>query len=402
MADDYAKRMAPLLSELVFTEMEDGDYVVECKDTERFFKINGAAFFVLSSIQRGKGEADIIAEYNSQHEARISLENLEFLFQRLTAIGLGGTSSGTKSARRKKSPIYFRIRILSEVLINKLSRSLGFLFKSKLFLLLFPCSVVFVISFFIIQWRAHGNATSSSAITKILYFFLLLFFQLFHEIGHASAGISYGVKTKEIGFGFFYGVIPVFYSDLTRIWTLPAQKRIMVNLGGIYLDFLTSTLSIFLWFLFKWDFFLMYPFVIVGTTLRNLNIFLRYDGYWALSDLMKSDGLQAEANEAVLKLIRERKLIQPDKRSRSIFMIIYGLLSYSYMVIFIFILLIGYYKPILSFPLLFRPLIHGDLSGFITMIEGKTLTAIVVPLLFYVIVIVKMYRYASQWVSKLR
>lgn len=394
MPIDYSEISDLVLNKIELVETEDGGHVIEDKESGRFFRVNSSTFEVLSLIQKGKSMTDVITDYNSCHHQSITPDNLDILFQRLNVLGLGNASDGIKRRRKKRSPIFFRIRILSKPTVAKISRYFCFLFHSRLFPVLFFCSVAFVVVFLLTQCHLLGNKSTSSVLTKLIYLFLLLFFQLFHEIGHASASMSLGVPAKAIGFGFFYGVIPVFYSDLTRAWTLPAKDRILVNLGGIYLDFLTSSLSIVLWMLFKWDFFLMYPYVIIGTTLRNLNIFLHYDGYWALSDMIRSDGLQAEANLAITKMIREQKLIQPENKSRSLFMIVYGLLSYSYLAVFIIILLVGYYKTIITFPSFIWSLIgSGSISEAIVLIEKRSWGAFLFPLLFYLIVIIKIYRF---------
>lgn len=397
MIEDYSGSENLILSRLEMVEMEDGDYIVEDKDSGRFFKINSSVHFILSSIQQGKSIPEIIAEYNSLYTNDITTESVESLFQQLSGFGIFKSPEKIIVSRRKKSPIFFRVRLMSEYLTEKVSRFFCVFFHPKLWPIIFTFSVVFVIVFLITQYNALGGKSSSSIVAKFIYFFLLLFFQIFHEIGHAAAGLSFGIKAKEIGFGFFYGIIPVFYSDQTRIWKLPARERIVVNLGGIYFDFLTSSFLILFWFFIKWDFFLMYPYVIIGTTLRNLNIFLRYDGYWVVSDLVKSDSLLVESNYAIRLFVREGALIQPKKKRRSMFMILYGILNYTYIAIFVLIIFVSCYQNIFDFPSFVWSIFHcGSPTEMLTMIEEKGWNAIFFPLVFYVVIIVSAFRYISK------
>lgn len=107
---------------------------------------------------------------------------------------------------------------------------------------------------------------------------------LLHELGHAAATARWGQKPAEIGIG-LYLIFPVLFSNVTSAWALTLRQRIVVNLGGIYLQGLAIACLV--------------PFQIHGndpvlalvivlnlfSILVNLNPFFRFDGYWIYSDL---------------------------------------------------------------------------------------------------------------------
>jgi putative peptide zinc metalloprotease protein len=110
------------------------------------------------------------------------------------------------------------------------------------------------------------------------------------------------VKVKEIGFGFYY-FFPVLYVNLNESWKLKKEKRTIINLSGIYIQLIAGFfLAIFIYFfednriltsIFKINFYLV---------LLNLNPFLKFDGYWVLSDFLEGNNLLKTSN----RLIKEK------------------------------------------------------------------------------------------------
>lgn len=76
----------------------------------------------------------------------------------------------------------------------------------------------------------HGLGISAAAIALAVLGIVL------HEFGHAAALRAMGGRPGEIGFGLYYGFLPMLYSDLSQAWRLSRRRRVLVNLGGIYLQ----------------------------------------------------------------------------------------------------------------------------------------------------------------------
>jgi putative peptide zinc metalloprotease protein len=107
---------------------------------------------------------------------------------------------------------------------------------------------------------------------------------LVHEVGHIAACRKFGIDHGEIGFG-FYLIFPVVYADVTKIWTLDKHKRTIANLGGIYLELVYASILTAIYLYTAEMVFLVASVFVFIKALTELNPFIRYDGYWVLSDL---------------------------------------------------------------------------------------------------------------------
>lgn len=140
---------------------------------------------------------------------------------------------------------------------------------------------------------------------------LIVFFYLFsllaHELGHASATTFAGKKAKEIGFG-FYMIFPVLYTDVTSVWTMKKNKRILVNLGGIYFQLIINSIAITCVYMSSNTFvtdslkcLIISNFLVAA---MSLTPFLRNDGYWALSDYWGIPNLLKKSDCFILNVLR--------------------------------------------------------------------------------------------------
>jgi putative peptide zinc metalloprotease protein len=102
-----------------------------------------------------------------------------------------------------------------------------------------------------------------------------------HEFGQIAACQSQNLQHGPIGAGIYF-FVPVLYADISRVWQLPRERRLMANMGGIHAElcylgvvFLVGTLMS--------SATLIYASMIGGTSvIYQLNPFARRDGYWVL------------------------------------------------------------------------------------------------------------------------
>lgn len=332
---------------------------------------------------------------NSKLGASITLD--EYLATGLQLCTLGLLQSNTIHEKRPhRQPIHFHLQLLPPSVIARIAPRLHFFFRPYLFGPLFVLSFL-TVGVFVYTQRESIIATSNrTLLAQCVSFFLILSFQIFHELGHAAASSYYGRPSRGIGFGFYYYFMPVFYSNQTRIWLLPPRQRIVVNLSGIYFDFITMLCSIGLWHISHAEFFRFYPYVLLGTTLKNLNIFLRYDGYWVLADALHSDGLNKEANAALRALLSREGRRRP-WGWRRVVTTTYGALSRAYGLIFLAILLTAYARPIAEYPLfLAREVSSIGSPNFWPLMASRTAAEHLFPLIFYVIASQKLYFLAAR------
>ncbi len=119
----------------------------------------------------------------------------------------------------------------------------------------------------------------------LIVFAMELGCSLFHEFGHAAAMRRSRCPHGPIGFG-LYLVWPVFYTDVTPIYRLRRSERLRVDLGGMYFHQLAALGCAGLYLVTGWPVWLLGVLIADVQCLRQLNPFLRFDGYYILADLL--------------------------------------------------------------------------------------------------------------------
>lgn len=225
--------------------------------------------------------------------------------------------------------IYAKVKIIREKTLHKITQ--GFTFLINKWVLLAVFSISFLASFYFMgHIFTTGLITAKISLTQSVKYFLLHYLfiilaGLFHEIGHASAAARYKIAPKEIGFG-FYLIFPVFYTDVSRIWLLNKYKRIVVNLGGIYFQFILNAVlvSIFFSFHFSHESQVLLKTLFIANSamcLYSINPFMRNDGYWVYSDLFNIPNLTINARNYPKKFVaayikNKEGLVRSDKWSK--------------------------------------------------------------------------------------
>ena len=140
----------------------------------------------------------------------------------------------------------------------------------------------------------------------LIFYPIIILILLFHEIGHASAAYFFKVKPRVIGFGFYF-IFPVFYTDVTEIWSLTRWQRIIVNLSGVFIQLLINVVFIF-WIYSTFDFdvieIIRYVMILnIASIYINIIPFIKFDGYWVYSDLFKLPNLSHQSKAIWVKII---------------------------------------------------------------------------------------------------
>jgi putative peptide zinc metalloprotease protein len=141
---------------------------------------------------------------------------------------------------------------------------------------------------------------------------------IFHELGHASALQYGGGKVRGMGVG-LYLIYPAFYTDVTDGYRLGRWSRVRTDLGGFYFHLIFALSLIILYVVFGQEFFLIPVLLINLDILYQCLPFVRFDGYWALTDLagvpdlLSQMGLILLANSKVPKLVYHTCLLGRQK-----------------------------------------------------------------------------------------
>jgi|TARA_B110000967_G_scaffold93239_1_gene95824 putative peptide zinc metalloprotease protein len=166
----------------------------------------------------------------------------------------------------------------------------------------------------------------------VLGFIILIFW---HELGHIIAAKSLKLKIPEIGVGIFF-IFPVLYVDLNNIWILSKEKRVIINLGGVYFQSLLGIIFILLFELFNYEIFRTLFSINFFIIIINLIPIFKLDGYWLISDLSSVLNLDKRSNE-LLKSIFTLKI--KEFKKYSFFVFSYTLCKLVFYVFLVFIMI---------------------------------------------------------------
>lgn len=128
-----------------------------------------------------------------------------------------------------------------------------------------------------------------------------MFLLFLHEIGHSASSKKYGVLCKEIGLG-LYLIFPVLYTNLGETWKLKKEKRIIINLSGIYFQLIVGVIIGFIAHISNSN---LLSFVFYSNTaiiLFNFNPFIKLDGYWVITDLLNIKNLSKLSNNQIVNI----------------------------------------------------------------------------------------------------
>jgi putative peptide zinc metalloprotease protein len=134
-----------------------------------------------------------------------------------------------------------------------------------------------------------------------LAFAVALFFaKLCHEFGHAFMAKRAGCRVQSMGVAFMV-LLPMFYTDVSDAWRVNDRRaRLLIGAGGVLAELVLACIALFAWSLLpdgpgRTAAFMLASATWITTLVINLNPFMRFDGYFLLSDFWEVDNLQGRA-----------------------------------------------------------------------------------------------------------
>jgi putative peptide zinc metalloprotease protein len=131
----------------------------------------------------------------------------------------------------------------------------------------------------------------------------ILIVKLWHETGHGHFARRYGCRVPSAGILLILGA-PLFYTDVTDAWRLEDRRqRMMIAAAGVMAEAILAILALCLWVFLKDGLVRSIAFFVasgslITTLLINLSPFMRFDGYFLLSDGLRIPNLHDRAFEA--------------------------------------------------------------------------------------------------------
>ena len=126
---------------------------------------------------------------------------------------------------------------------------------------------------------------------------MLSFSKVVHELGHAFAASHFGCRVPAMGVALLLG-FPVLWTDVTDAWRLPQRsQRLTIDAAGMLAELSLAALATLLWAVLpdgalRSGAYLLASSAWLITLTINLNPFMRFDGYYLLSDSLDIANLQ--------------------------------------------------------------------------------------------------------------
>jgi len=282
----------------------------------RFFRLGWMEFEILSRWHLGSAEA-IVASIGAEGLLRPSAADLEEVAQFLMTHNLVSARGSTALGR------------LDQIAERHNRRNLWWLLKNYLFLR-FPLvrpDRFLTATMPVAGWFGSRSFLVLSALIGLLgvvlvsrqwdvflgtfgYFFSLqgVFWaglaiasaKVVHEFAHAYVCKAHGCRVPSMGLALLV-LWPVLYTDATDAWKLrERQARLRIGAAGMLAEVVLAAYATLLWVFLpdgpvRGAVFLLATTTWLLTLLINLNPFLRFDGYYLLSDYLRVPNLQARA-----------------------------------------------------------------------------------------------------------
>jgi putative peptide zinc metalloprotease protein len=121
--------------------------------------------------------------------------------------------------------------------------------------------------------------------------------KVIHELGHAISASHFGCRVPSMGFALLLGM-PVLWTDVTDAWRLSKRsERLVIDAAGMVAELTLAVLATLLWTVLpdgplRSGSYLLASSAWIITLGINLNPFMRFDGYYLLSDALDIPNLQ--------------------------------------------------------------------------------------------------------------
>jgi putative peptide zinc metalloprotease protein len=292
---------------------------------DKYYKLSGREYRIISYIDKNYTYQNFIKKINKLNisitETEIKqiitfLENKNLLNpvytnteKRLSEVK--EQLKKAKSAMILSSYAFIRIPLCNpDSFLSRTSGIVAAVFNKWMMLFLFIISLSGYISF-ITNWSLFSTAVKDSlnieGIAK--YSIAIIFLKIIHESAHAYTAKIEGARVRRLGLNFIY-FLPRVYTDLTDAWRLKDNfKRAKIDAAGIISELLIGGFAALVWLntgpgMFKNTAYYVFSVSIINTVLVNGNPFIKYDGYFILTDILNIDNLQKKASSALTDISR--------------------------------------------------------------------------------------------------
>lgn len=295
----------------------DGDgepyWTLHHPPSDRYFKIDWAAFECLSRFSRHKSADALKAEIEENTTLSITRDQIADIVRFLHGNALVALKDQEISqAAPRRAPLwkkamhgylYFTVPLFRpQEFLRKTYPAISFLF-SRFFVLgmlaFLGMMVLATLPRLDEFLHTFTQMVSLEGAAAVLIVFGLI--KIVHEWAHAYTATRYGVDVPHMGVALIV-LYPVLYTETTGSWRLSSRRaRIHIALAGILAELCLAGIFLAVWHiappgsLWQSAAFLVTVVSLAGSLLINLNPLMRFDGYYLFSDLTGIDNLQSRS-----------------------------------------------------------------------------------------------------------
>jgi putative peptide zinc metalloprotease protein len=282
----------------------------------RFYQLGWPAFEILARWSLGDA-AVIVAAVQRETTLQVSVADIEGVAEFLVVHHLARARTAEDSARLLRAQaasrsgpwswllhhyLFFRIPLLRpERFLARTAALVDFAYQPRFWWLMAAVALVglylvaqrwdsFVHSFTAYNgWQGLLGIGIALSCTKVL-----------HELGHAYTAHRHGCRVPAMGAAFLV-LWPVLYTDTNEAWKLASRRhRLQIGAAGMAAELALAAVATLLWsFLpdgpLRAGVFLLSTSTWIITLAINLSPFMRFDGYFLLSDLLNMPNLHERA-----------------------------------------------------------------------------------------------------------
>jgi putative peptide zinc metalloprotease protein len=332
MLDPADLPLPPLREDLRLSEAAHGSsgepaWVIQDTVINRFYRIGWLEFECL--LRWGQSPRQISEQIAERTALKPDVEQIldfrQFLEQH-QLLRAGPASLARLQAKGEESSwlswrwwlhhyLFFRIPLLRpQQPLQHLAHALRWLFHPLTAILVFSLSLLGVI-LVLQQWDTFTSAVVESFSTEGLFSFALALIvaKTLHELGHALVATRLGLRVGHMGIAFVV-MWPMLYTDTGESWKLSrSRQRLAIAAAGIVTELSLAGLSTLGWALCDPGA-LRNALLYLATTswllslALNASPFMRFDGYFILSDLLDFPNLHERAS-ALARVTLRRNLL---------------------------------------------------------------------------------------------
>ena len=282
----------------------------------QFHRIDWQGFEILSRWDL-KDIAAIVASVNRDTALDIVEDDVKQVLKFLEdqeLINQPGSEASTKMAERlqaRKSSwwkwlihhyLFFRIPLVRpDGWLERWSK-VGNFFFSRFFTLITLFALIVGVFYVSRQWDHFKSALVDTFSLQGLaaYGVALIAVKILHELGHGFVAKKHGCRVPAMGVAFLV-MFPMAYTDTNEAWTVKERwKRFEISSAGIKTELIIASWATFLWAMLPDGairsavFFLAAVSWVISVAL-NASPFMRFDGYFILSDLLDFPNLHGRS-----------------------------------------------------------------------------------------------------------